>query len=184
MKKLAKIFAVVLVCALAVTALVACGGPVPNTNYEEAKANLEKKEGYSVVMAAKEGDEGAEDTFAMMVSEIDGAKAEDVEAVLSASNSTTGDAVSIIWCKNADLANKLYDAAKENMDKAREEAKKELENAQKQLDEMEDGAAKDAAQAAYDAMKEGIDNMLNNMIVGKTGNVVYQGTKGGIEATK
>ncbi|MCM1289565.1 MAG: hypothetical protein NC132_02800 [Corallococcus sp.] len=183
MKKLAKIFAVVMVCALAVTALVACA-PTPNTNYDEAKANLEKKEGYTVSMSAKEGDTGADAIFASMVSEIEGAKAEDVEAVIMATNAKTGDGVSIIWCKNADLANKLYDSAKEGMDEAKEEAKKALDEAKKELDAMEAGAAKDAAQAVYETMKEQVDNMLNNMIVGKTGNVVYSGTKAGIEATK
>jgi len=182
MKKLAKIFAVVLVCALAVTALVACA-PKPNTNYDEALANL-KENKFSVLLAVKEGDTGAEAQFALMASGVDGLKAEDIEAVLSGSKmdekTESGDIISMVWFTNEDAANKYYDVAKKNFDKQKEDAQKSLDELQAELDEMKAGEEKDEAQEVYDAIKK----MADSLVCGKTGLVVYSGTTGGVNATK
>ena len=161
MKKLAKIFAVVLVCALAVAALVACA-PKPNTNYDEAKANLEKN-GYAV--SAVKFEEG------------------DVEARISATNAKSGDSVMIVWYRDADAANDAYKEAKEDFEAGKKEYEEQMKEAKAQLDKLE-GTAKEIAQKAYDAMKEAFDEMIKNAVVGKSGNVVYTGTKNGINATK
>ncbi|MCM1290164.1 MAG: hypothetical protein NC132_05410 [Corallococcus sp.] len=185
MKKLTKIFALVVVCALAVTALVACGSdPVPNTDYDEAKANL-KKNGYSVT-AVKSGDEGSESLIESVITS-QNIKAEDFEAYISAKADKTADLISMYWFKNAEAANKYYEDCKKNMEAGKEELKKELENMKKQIDAMAAGAEKDQAQAIYDAAKEAYDatvKAIDEMIIGKSGNVVYAGTKAAIEATK
>lgn len=182
MKKLAKIFAVVLVCALAVTALVACA-PKPNTNYDEAKKNLKDKE-YTVV-AVKAGDIGAELVIAGAIAGVEGVKVEDVEAYLSGSkleleDSFEGDIVKILWFKNSDAANKFYEASKKDWDENKQEQDEKLAAMQEKIDKMDDGAEKDKAQKDYDALKE----YMENSVIGKSGNIVYKGTKAGIEATK
>ncbi len=181
MKKLAKIFAVVLVCVLAVTALVACA-PKPNTNYDEAKNNLEDKK-YTVV-AAKAGDNGADAMIAGAVAGVEGVKAEDVEAVLSGSKidekTESGDIIVMVWFANEEAANKYYEAAKKDYDEEKKDAQEMLDTIKAELDKMEDGEEKDAAQAAYDAMKK----MADSLVCGKVGLVVYNGTTGGVEATK
>ncbi len=181
MKKLAKIFAVVLVCALAVTALVACA-PKPNTNYDEAKANLEKNK-YEVE-AIKAGDEGAEEAFAEVLGEVEGIKVEDVEAGLMAmkvdKDAGTADSIMMIWFKNDDAANKYYDYAKKSYEEEKKAAQEYLDEMKKGIDEMEDGDLKDAALKGYEEGKKALDNM----VCGKTGLVVYSGTTGGVNATK
>ena len=161
MKKLAKIFALVVVCVLAITALVACS-PVPNTNFEEAKANLEKN-GYTV--SAAKFDDG------------------DVEARITASNSKSGDSITIIWYRNADAANEDYEEAKAEWEEGKKEYEERMEEAKAELDKLE-GAAKEAAQKMYDSMKETFDKMINSSVIGKTGNIIYSGTKDAINATK
>lgn len=171
MKKLAKIFAVVLVCVLAVTALVACA-PAPNTNYDKAQENL--KENKYTVMAIKEGDVG----FALAVvtpATIYGIKVEDIEAILSATNAD-GESVAIIWCKSADAAKTAYDKANSAM----KDRKKDLDDLKAEIAEMEDGAQKENAQKTYDEMKKAYDNS----VVGHSGKIVWTGTKEGIKATK
>ena len=169
MKKLAKIFAVVMVCVLAVTVLVACG---PNTNYDKAKANL-KKNKYTVTTATKEGDTGFA-IAAVSYASINGIKVEDIEAVLSATNSD-GEYVTIIWCKSSDAANTVFG-------KCDEQKKALKENLDQMKDQMKDldGEDKEFAQKTYDQMKKAYDNYA----CGHSGKVAWYGTKGGIKATK
>ena len=169
MKKLAKIFAVAMVCVLALTALVACG---PNTNYDKAKENL-KKNKYTLTIATKEGDTGFA-IAAAAAAPINGIKAEDIEAIISASNSD-GEHVYIIWCKSSDAANTAYD-------KANEQKKALKENLDKMKDQMKDldDEDKEFAQKQYDEMKQ----IYDNYVCGRSGKVVWSGTKEGIKATK
>ena len=169
MKKLAKIFAVAMVCVLAVAVLVACG---PNTNYDKAKENLEKNK-YTVT-AIKEGDVGFALAAAAPATAY-GIKVEDIEAILSATNKD-GDSVSIIWCKSADAAKTVYDKSNDQM-KAMKET---LDDMKKEIKDMDDGAEKEQAQKTYDAMKKAYDNAS----IGRSGKVVWTGTKAGIKATK
>ena len=53
--------------------------------------------------------------------------------------------------------------------------------------ELNKGAEKEQAQAMYEAAKEAYDayiKTIDEMILGKSGKVVYAGTKAAIEATK
>ena len=161
MKKLAKIFAVVLVCALAITALVACA-PVPNLDYDKAKENLEKN-GY-VVTGYKDG-------------------TGDIQATLTGTNAKSGDAVEITWFNDADAANQYYEDTKKDFEDAKKEMQAQLDEMKAKIGELE-GSAKEAAQALYDTLKEQFNKMFDNAVIGKSGNVVYSGTKAGIKATK
>lgn len=175
MKKLVKIFAVVMVCALALTAFVACA-PTPNTDYDQAKENLDKN-GYTV-RAAKEGDTGSESYFEMYAEQY-GIDASDIEAMLygvKGEDEESGDTVGILWLKSADAAKKAYKKLEEQMDTA----KKAMKALKDLLDAMPAGDDKDEAKKEYEAAKE----ILDNMVIGRSGNVVYQGTKAGIKATK
>lgn len=144
MKKPVKIFAVVLVCAVALTSLVACA-PMPNTNYEKACKNLEDN-GYAV-SSIKAGDEGFEDVVGEYAS-MYGVEVKDVEAVLRASKGESEEDTEIIqmmWCKTDAAAKTAYDTLKKAMDEE-----------------------KDVKDAIY----------------GRSGKVVYLGTKAAINATK
>lgn len=118
MKKLAKIFALVVVCVLAVTALVACGGGAkPNTDYASAIENLEKN-GYEV-QAIKATDEGAElalGTFATMY----GIKFEDMEQALMAMKGE--ELIQMLWCKTEEAAKTVEKSANTLAEAAGEEA--------------------------------------------------------------
>ena len=70
--------------------------------------------------------------------------------------------VTITWYKNADDAKAAYEKLEETNKKAKEELKK-----------MEDGEAKDAAKA-----------MLDNAAFGRSGKIVWSGTKAAVKAAK
>lgn len=123
MKRLAKIFAVVLVCVLAVTALVACGSnPVPNTNYDEAKKNLEDNDNYQVT-GIKSGEAGFENGAAYAAAMVEGTKVEDMEAVLMAVTKDQKDSLQMAWFKTEDAAKAFHEGYKQIVDKAGDAAK-------------------------------------------------------------
>ena len=82
------------------------------------------------------------------------------EATLSAIKGE--ELVTITWYKNADDAKAAYEKLEETYKKAKEELKK-----------MEDGEAKDAAKA-----------MLDNAAFGRSGKIVWTGTKAAVKAAK
>lgn len=113
MKKLVKIFAVFVVCALALTALVACA-PKPNTDYDTAKKNLEDN-GYTLLAALQTGDEGAEQAFNNVASKVTKTKAEDIVAAIYATNDD-GEEIQMIWFKSAAAAKSFYKEFKAKWD--------------------------------------------------------------------
>ena len=178
MKKLAKIFAVVMVCVLAVAVLVACG---PNTNYDKAQKNLEKND-YTVVTAVKKGDTGAAIAFAGPAAQFD-IKVDDIESMLYATSKDAKDSISIMWLASYDVAKKVYYKMKDNFDTAKETSQKNLDEMKANMKDLS-GKDKEDAQKLYDAAKELHDARFVNTVVGKSGNVVYTGTKDAIKATK
>ncbi|MCM1289986.1 MAG: hypothetical protein NC132_04735 [Corallococcus sp.] len=181
MKKLAKIFALVMVCALALTALVACS-PKPNTDYETAVANLEKAN-YEVE-ASKDATEIAAFPGLSQISSMLGAGVEDVDAALNAAlesekEDDIGETLMMIWFKTEDTAKKAYD----NYDKLVKAQKDTYEASKAALDAMKDTMGEEAYKSALEAL-ETSKKMMDVINYGVDGKVLWIGTDAAINATK
>ncbi len=169
MKKLAKVFAVVMVCVLAVTALAACGGgnATPNLDYDTVIANL-KKAGYTVDNA--KDDEVKSSDAASSVANTMAIEKSDITAFVSANLPKTDknaapDVIKMVWAKDEAAAK----AAAEILEVSMQSAKEILEHNKSQMSADEYKAAK----TYYD-----------NLRVGYQGNVLWLGTVDAINATK
>lgn len=180
MKKLSKIFAVVLVCALTVTALVACA-PKPNLNYDEAQKNLSENDYY--VTAAKNGEENFENAATGLVQV--GISADDIDCIIVASKKTHNmdlwefvDSITIAWFKTEEAAIDAYDKYEKNLF----DLKEWLDNTEADLDAKKDTMDEEAYQEAlaeYEFFEKSVD-----MPYGVSGNVFWGGTSAAINATK
>ncbi len=162
MKKFLKsLVAVMLVCLMAVS-FTACGGV--SKDPAKAKANLEKN-GYAVVSLHNDGSlvEGTAAAAAItgMVAGY-GLKASDIDYVVTGTAEIEGsyESVVIYYCKTKDAATKIHDAIE-----------KQYNDLKAKVDKMEDGSDKDEAKAE-----------LKDSKYGKSGTVVWMGTKAGVKA--
>lgn len=156
MKNFVKIFAVVLVIAMSVAMFAAC---VPS-DPAKAEANL-KEAGYKVIVTSSSslgdilGDIG-NDLLGDTVPK-------NVDKTVTATKDK--ELVSIVYFKDKDSAKTYYDALKAEQTKVKEEVKKEFE-------------AGKLTEAEY---KEAQAEMKNTKL-GKSGKVVWMGTKEGVKA--
>ena len=97
MKRSIKVLALLIVSVLALVAFAGCGG-LPKTP-NDAKANLEKK-GYEVMVA------DAEDLG--YIAAMFGLEEGDLTGAVMAVKESTKDEVSILYCKNEAVADKLW----------------------------------------------------------------------------
>lgn len=158
MKKFARILCLVLVAVMMCSLLASCGSPAKDP--KDAAAAL-KENGYTLTV----------DTDSLIVAKKD------------------SDYITINYCTDEEAATKAYDEAKAALDKAEEELKKledELKEKQDEYDEMEEGALKDLAKIGLDAAKEAVELAKNakNYKLGKSGNMVWMGTKQAIKDAK
>ena len=159
MKKFVRVLALMLVASMLCVMLVACSSK-PADNPEDAVAAL-KENGYTIVYESDE--------------------------VVSAKKGD--DFISIYWFDNEDDANELYEEAmelKEEAEEALEKLKDELKEAQDELDDMEEGFLKDAAELVVAELEEEIEEaeLEADAVVGKSGNMVWMGTKDAVKAAK
>lgn len=168
MKKLAKVFAVALVCVLAITALVACGGdPKPSLDYDTVVKNLTDA-GY-VVTNAKD-DEVATSAAASSVANSICLEKSDIAAFIQASlpkadKNAAPDLINMAWSKSEDGAKNAAELLKVSF----QSAKEILEHNKSQMTAEEYKMAK----TYYDNLK-----------IGYEGQVVWYGTVDAINATK
>lgn len=168
MKKTAKIFAVAMVCMLAVTVFVACGGDQkPCLDYDTVVKNL-TDEGY--VVANGKDDEVASSAAASSVANFICLEKSDMAAFIQASlpkadQNTAPDLISMAWSKSEDGAKN----AAELLEVSFQTAKELLEHNKSQMTDEEYKIAK----TYYDNLK-----------IGYEGNVVWYGTVDAINATK
>lgn len=174
MKKLAKFLAVTLVCVLASAALVGCA-PTPNTDYEQARANLIKN-GYKI--KDSEDEAFAEESVENILLNVEGVSEEDIEIMILAYNQD-GEAIGIVWLKTDESAETYYEAVSKNAENVKEETQAEIKTSKQWLERLSDGVAKDAFKERLEVLEK-IDSILH----GKIGKVVYAGTPAAINATK
>ena len=109
MKSTVKILAVVMVCILASTVLVACA-LTPNINYDKACANLEKND--YTVDGIIESDTNFEEEFDGAYATNFGIEASDFHAGLMAFNDDN-EFIAIFWLKSIAAAKKCYQSFQE-----------------------------------------------------------------------
>ena len=158
MRKALRILALTLITALLCTALTSCGSPAKDP--KDAVTAL-KENGYAVTV----------DTEKLVVAGKD------------------GEHVTINYCDDKEAADDLYKnlvAEKNKAEEKLDEAEKELKDAQKKLDDMEDGFDKAAQQAVVDGLQRVVDEAkkLVDVEIGKSGTLVWVGTKAAIKAAK
>lgn len=183
MKKPEKIFAVVLVCLLAVAALVACvreGNPAPNTDYDEAQKNLEDN---NYTTAAGKNGEASFETVITNLTTL-GISADDMDCAISANKQSgtendLGDGITIVWFKTEDAAKAAHDTYKKYMDTA----KKQMDAIKSYLDTMKDSMSETEYKEAL-AQYEMLQKTMDNTSYGVYGKVFWTGTTAGIKATK
>ena len=99
MKKTLKIFVLMLIAILALTALVACGGDKYPTNPDKAKEALEK-DGYEV--------EEADASDIAFWAELLGVEASDITAIFEGWEESTGKIVVLFYFKDSAAADKAW----------------------------------------------------------------------------
>ena len=158
MKKFLSLLSLVLVFAMLCTVLVSCGGPADTP--EEAAAAL-KENGYTVTV-------------------------ESDSTVIASKND---EYIAIQYFDNADDAEAAYAELEEELAEAEEElekAQKELDEARAELEDMDDGWAKDLAEAGVKLAEEAVKaaEKLANAEIGQSGNVVWYGTSQAVKDAK
>ncbi len=158
MKKTVRILSFALVAIMLCATLASCGGPAKDP--KDAAAAL-KENGYTVT-------------------------AETDKLVVAGKD---GEHVTINYCDDKEAADDLYKnlvAEKNKAEEKLDEAEQKLKDAKKELDDMEDGIGKAAQQAIVDGLQKAVDEAkkLVDIEIGKSGNVVWVGTKDAIKAAK
>ena len=158
MKKFLSLLSLVLVVAMLCTVLVSCGGPADTP--EEAAAAL-RENGYTVT----------------------------VESDSTVIASKGDDYIAIQYFDDAKDADAAYAELEEDLAEAEEElakAQKELDDARDELDDMDDGWAKDLAEAALKVLESAVEEAekLANAEIGQSGTVVWYGTAQAVKDAK
>lgn len=125
MKKALKILSAALIVVLAIGLLVACG---PSKDPAKAKKALEDA-GYEVEAIIASNSDEEKEALDQMAQDSD-LEAGDVEAMVAATKSEEaediGDFIYIYYFKDGDVANKFWDAHKEDLEKTVESYKEEI----------------------------------------------------------
>lgn len=158
MKKFARILCLTLVAVMLCAALASCGAPAKDP--ADAVAAL-KEAGYTVTV--------------------------DTDALVSAVKD--GEHITIHYYDDADKAAEKYEDLKEAKEKAEEalkEAEDKLAEKQKEVEDMEDGLAKNAAEAIVDQLQKAVDAAKEeaDVVVGKSGSMAWVGTKQAVKDAK
>ena len=173
MKKFFKSLVAVMLVAMMAISFTSCGGV--NKDPVKAAENLEAN-GYTVISLHDDGSliggTASQAAIAAAVAIFD-VKAENVDYVVTGSKGD--ESIAIYYCKDADTATKIYDFAK----KAQDDAKAEIEKMKEEAKSLEGDEKAQAEEAIKEAEEE-----LKDVSFGKSGKIVWLGTKAGAKATK
>lgn len=176
MKKLLKSLLAVMLVAITAFSLASCG---VNTDPVKAAENLSAK-GYEVATLHDDGSliagTAAQAGIEMAVAGF-GVSASDVDYIVSGGKESEADYETIViyYCKTDDAANKIYESYKGLYD----ELKKQIETAKEEAKTL---TGEEKAEAE-EAIKE-LEDSYNDVSYGKSGMVVWVGSKAAVDATR